>query len=148
MKIFKFVLAALAALALWKAAQVLVLGKPNVPAKALAEWHAEERSKLPRHLDDDLSQVDVGYDWVESSNRDPGRTRFWLETYVLKTGLVDEPVRLARIARAKQDITARVCASEMHKKILDLNMAVDVTIQIPAEYTHETMSITRQTCGA
>jgi hypothetical protein len=144
MRTLKILIFLIGGLAAYKAFQVLVLGRPLDPQKALAEWASVARSERPKELSPGTTLTNVDFRWQESNSIWFGDgLKDWTETYELK-GTPDEPMSVG----GKEQILMHICRSQLRQKVFDLGMPITARMIGPGKYDYQQMVLTKAICNA
>lgn len=144
MRALKVLVAILAALAAYRAVQVLVLGIPLDPPKALAEWAVQVRSERPQGVSPGTALTKVDFRWEESNSIWFGEgLKEWTETYELSgaPGQRMDPAEKDRIVQS-------ICNSRHRRKVFALGMPVTARILGPGKHDQQHIAVTKTLCTA
>lgn len=142
MNFAKYVVTIIAFAAAYKAVDVLILGKPTDPKKAIAEWTATIKSQLPKQINESASLIAIQSEWHDGGIYGSD-DKFWRETY--KSSLAPNEDSLNR---EKEVITAFICKSEIHKKVMALGITIQAQVSIPKSYRSKDFNVSKTLCHA
>lgn len=142
MRALKLLFIIIGALAGYRAFQVLVLGKPLNPQKALAEWATVARSERPTGLSPGTTLTTVDFRWQESNSVWFGDgLKDWTETYELR----EQPAEKMGPGE-KGRILLHICGSQLRRKVFDLGMPITIRMIGPNKYDFQQWVVTRASC--
>jgi hypothetical protein len=141
MRALKILFIIIGALAGYKAFQVLVLGKPLDPQKALADWATVARSERPTGLSPGTTLTTVDFRWQESNSVWFGDgLKDWTERYELR-----EPSEQMGLGE-KERILMHICRSQLRRNVFELGMPITVLMIGPNKYDFQQQVVTRASC--
>ena len=142
MRALKVLFIIIGALVGYKAFEVLVLGRPLDPQKAVAEWATVARSEPPTGLSPGTTLTTVHFRWQESNSVwFGGELKDWTETYELR----EKPSDQLAVGE-KERILMHICRSQVRRKVFDLGMPITVRMVGPNRYDFEQLVVTRASC--
>lgn len=142
MRLVKGILCVLGFLAAYKTYDVFIAGTPSDPGKALAEWEQQAKAGLPEQINSTTTWTKVSFRWQESNSLFyGGELKDWHETYEARIS-ADE----SSLAREEQLIVAHICRSDLHRKVLALDMKIVARIVVPGTYLFKDIEISRIRC--
>lgn len=142
MKFAKIAIVVIACASAYKAADVLFLGKPVDPKKAIAEWTAATKSELPKSINANTSLTDIRSEWYDGGIHG-GDDKYWQEFYKSSVEPNDEA-----LTREKEAITTFICKSEVHKKVMALGIGIQARVTIPNSYHFKDFVVSKTLCHA
>ncbi len=142
MSFAKIAIAVIAFAAAYKVANVLFLGAPVDPKKAIAEWTEKVKSELPKRVNENTSLTDVHSEWYDGGIHG-GDDKYWRETYKSAVDPNDD-----KLKQEKEAITASICTSDVHKKVMALGITIQVRVSIPNSYHSKDFDVSKTLCHA
>jgi hypothetical protein len=142
MNFAKFAIAVIAFAAAYKAVDVLFLGKPVDPKKAIAEWTEKIKAELPKPVNENTSLTDVRSEWYDGGIHG-GDDKYWRETYKSSVNPNEDSLN-----QEKEAITASICKSEVHRKVMALGIPIQVRVNIPNSYYSKDFDVSNTLCHA
>jgi hypothetical protein len=142
MKFAKVAIAVIAFAAAYKAVDVLLLGKPADPKKAIAEWTEAIKSQLPKPVNESTSLTDIRSEWYEGGIHG-GDDKYWQESYKSSVDPNEDSLN-----REQEAITASICKSEVHKKVMALGITIQARVSIPNSYYSKDFAVSKTLCQA
>jgi hypothetical protein len=142
MRALKILVIIIGALSAYRAFQVLVLGRPLDPQKALAEWVTAARAERPTGLSPGTILTTVDFRWQESNSVWFGDgLKDWTETYELR----EKPSEQTDVGE-KERIRVHICRSELRQKVFDVGMPITARIIGPGKYDYQQLVVTKASC--
>lgn len=140
MNLIKVALGVLGFVAAYQAANVLVFGRPVDTEKALTEWEANVKSELPKNISATATLTDVSLLYHKPYGvallYEP-ELRKWDEIY---TVALENP---ESIDREKKKLVDYICRSELHKKLLDLEVEINLVLRAKQSLRPPDFSVAR-----
>ena len=142
MNFAKIAIAVIAFAAAYKAVDVLFLGKTVDPKKAITEWTEQIKSELPKPVNDNTSLTDVRSEWHDGGIHG-GDDKYWRETYKSSVNPNEDSLK-----QEEEAITASICKSEVHRKVMALGISIQVRVDIPNSYHSKDFDVSKTLCHA